>query len=111
MMFSVKFFEPIVIVGLLPFSALDWMTLESAAWVLVVEAAAPELFVLPESLLSSSPHAASPRVRPIASRARTLRDRMRRFLLLGVVGFWESLRPRGVTARWRAAKKSSAPMA
>ena len=63
-MFSVKFFEPIVIVGLLPFSALLWMTLESAAGVLVVEAAAPALVrAAGVAVVVVAPHAASPKVR------------------------------------------------
>src|ERR1700710_361328 len=106
---SVKFFEPIVIVGLLALSALDWMTFESAAGVVAAAVDWPAL-VLP-LLLSSLPHAARPKVaRTSTSNARTLRERMRRFLL-GVGVCWESLSPRGVTARWIAAKLSSAPIA
>src|SRR4051794_22032164 len=103
---SVKFLEPMVIVGLLALSGFDWMTFESAAG--VVEAAVDwPAFVLPPLLLSSLlPHAARPKVARTSTRqARTLRERMRRFLL-GVGFCWESLSPRGVTARWIAAKSS-----
>src|SRR4051812_24756646 len=97
---SVKFLEPTVIVGLLPFSVLAWMTLELAPPDVVVAAVAP---VLPLLLSSSLPHAARPKARTTkANSARTLRERMRRYLL-GVGGCWESLRPRGVTARCSAA--------
>src|SRR3954468_19470178 len=101
MKFSVKFLDPTVIVGLDPFSGLAWIAFELVADVVV--AAAPEP-VLPELLLSSLPQAARPKARITrASNARTLRDRMRRFLL-GVGVCWESLSPRGVTARCSAAK-------
>src|SRR3954452_11743448 len=109
MKFSVKFLEPIVIVGLEPFSGLDLMTLELVADVVVAaDESAP---VLPVLLLSSLPHAARPKARITkASSASTLRERMRRFLL-GVGVCWESLSPRGVAARCRAAKASSAAIA
>src|SRR4051794_4161845 len=99
-----------VIVGLLPFSALALMTLLLAVWVVAVPAAAPEPVSL--LLLSSLPQAARPRARASASSARTLRDRMRRFLLEGWWFFsWDTLSPRGVTARCSAANRSSAPIA
>ena len=107
---SVKFLEPMVIVGLLALAGLDWMTFGLAA--AVVDAAVDwPAFVLPLLLSSSLPHAARPNVaRTSTSNARTLRERMRRFLL-GVGVCCESLSPRGVTARWIAEKSNSAPIA
>src|SRR3977135_1344502 len=95
---SVKFFEPIVIAGLDPLDGLLWITLPEAPEPVVV-AAAPALPLVVVLFLSLLPQAARPRARANASSARTLRERMWGFLLDGVVVFWESLRPRGVTAR------------
>ena len=107
---SVKFFEPIVICGLEALSGFLVIRLASCAGVAVV-AAALLLDVVLLLLSSLLPHAARPKVaRTSTSRATTLRERMRR-ILLGVWFSWESLRPRGVTARWSAEKMSSAPIA
>src|SRR4051794_10795197 len=101
---SVKFFEPIVMAGLPAFWALLWITLLSAAGAPEDLAVEDELLL---SLLSLLPQAARPRAAASASTARTLRDRIMRFLLIGV-GSWGSLRPRGVMPRCRAANRSSA---
>src|SRR3954447_21365400 len=101
---SVKFLEPIVIAGLLALAA--FLVIVLALAVLVVDACVELPPLLPDlSLLSSPPQAARPKTEARARTARTLRDRMIRFLLMGV-GSVGSFSPRGVTARWSAPNSS-----
>src|SRR5436189_4434705 len=95
---SVKFFEPTVMTGADSAPWTGWMSLELAPPPVVADV---ELLDL---LLSLLPHAARASAATAASSVATAGRVFRRVMVLLVGG---DLRPRGVTARCRPAKRAS----